>query len=100
MGCQFTQGKISDPRTREAIGLCFDYEWTNKNLFYSAYTRSQSVFERSEFKAQGIPSKEELALLEPFRDSLPKAAFGEPTTQYVTTDLAATVMHYAKPCGF
>ena len=57
--------KLADPRTREAISLCFDFEWTNRNLFYGAYTRSHSIFEKSEFRAEGLPSPEELALLEP-----------------------------------
>ena len=25
---------FKDPRVREAIGLCFDFEWTNKNVMY------------------------------------------------------------------
>src|SRR5690606_23369545 len=56
---------------------CFDFEWTNKALFYGLYERSQSCFERSEFKATGMPSPAELALLEPLRDKLPPEVFGE-----------------------
>ena len=70
--------KFADVRTREAIGLCFNFEWTNKNQFYGLYERSASVFENSEFKAQGIPGADELALLEPYRDELPDAVFGKP----------------------
>ena len=40
-----------DPRVREAIALCFDFEWTQKNLFYGMYERSQSLFEKSNFLA-------------------------------------------------
>lgn len=69
--------KFSDPKTRQAIGLCFDFEYTNKNLFYGAYQRSHSVFEKSSFKAMGKPSKTELELLEPLRDQLPPEVFGE-----------------------
>ncbi|MDJ0614706.1 MAG: extracellular solute-binding protein [Rhizobiaceae bacterium] len=76
--------KFADPRTREAIALCFDFEWTNKNQFYGAYTRSASIFETSGFKAAGAPSPKELALLEPFRDQLPESVFGEPLIPYVT----------------
>lgn len=78
------KSKFSDARTREAIGLCFDFEWTNKNLFYDAYTRSASVFEKSDLKAQGKPSPEELALLESYRDQLPKEVFGDALIPYVT----------------
>lgn len=70
-----------DPRVREAIALCFDFEWTQKNLFYGSYERSQSVFEQSDFKASGKPSAQELALMEPLRDRLPEAIFGEALLQ-------------------
>ncbi len=69
--------RFRDPRVREAINLCFDFEWTNRNLFYDAYARAESCFEKSEFKAEGLPSSEELALLEPLRADIPEAAFGE-----------------------
>ncbi len=67
-----------DPRVREAIGLCFDFTWTNKNLMFGAYTRTASFFENSDLKATGKPSPEELALLDPLRADLPSEVFGEP----------------------
>ncbi len=70
--------KFADPRTRQAMRLCFDFEWTNKNIFYSAYRAAQSYFEKSDFAAGGEPSPEELALLEPFRAELPAAVFAPP----------------------
>jgi len=72
------RAKFSDPRTREAMGLCFDFEWTNRNIFYGAYKRGQSYFEQSDFAAEGPPSAEEVALLEPFRDQLPAEVFAAP----------------------
>jgi len=78
------RGKFGDVRTRRAIGLCFDYEWTNAQLFYGAYTRSQSLFETSDFKAIGLPSPGELALLNPLRKQLPREVFGEAVSQPVT----------------
>jgi microcin C transport system substrate-binding protein len=69
--------RFQDQRVRRAIGLCFDFEWTNRNLFYDAYARSNSVFEKSSFKAEGAPSPEELVLLEPFRGRVPDEVFGE-----------------------
>ncbi|WP_269584362.1 extracellular solute-binding protein [Roseibium sp. Sym1] len=69
--------KFKDPRVREALGFAFDFEWSNKNLFYGLYQRTQSFFENSAMKAEGTPSPEELALLEPYRDRLPEAVFGE-----------------------
>jgi len=67
--------KFKDIRVREAIGLAFDFEWTNKNLFYNLYTRTSSYFENSEFKAAGLPNASELALLTPFKDKLNPSVF-------------------------
>ncbi|MFN0265250.1 extracellular solute-binding protein [Tepidamorphus sp. 3E244] len=70
--------KFADPRVREALINAFDFEWTNKALFFGAYARSRSYFESSSMMAQGVPSEGELALLVPFRDQLPDEVFGEP----------------------
>jgi microcin C transport system substrate-binding protein len=70
--------KFADARTRRAIGLAFDFEWTNRNLFFDSYERLSSYFEKSDFKAEGPPSPDELKLLEPFRSELPPDVFGEP----------------------
>lgn len=69
---------FKDPRIREAIGLAFDFEWTNTNIMFGSFRRTTSFFENSDMKATGLSSPEELALLEPFRDKLPAAVFGEP----------------------
>ena len=71
--------KFSDPRVRSAIAHGFDFEWTNANLFYSAYTRSHSFFSNSEMAATELPTEEELAILEPFRGQIPDEVF---TTVY------------------
>jgi microcin C transport system substrate-binding protein len=76
--------RFKDIRVRRALNLCFDYEWTNRNLFFGLYERSQSCFEKSEFKAEGSPSPEELALLEPFREELPLEVFGDAVIQPVS----------------
>jgi microcin C transport system substrate-binding protein len=78
------RARFADARVREAVGLCFDFEWTKRNLFYDAYERSQSSFERSDYRAEGMPSPEELAVMEPLRDRLPEAAFGEAVMQPVS----------------
>ncbi len=76
--------KFADIRVREALGLAFDFEWTNKNLFYGLYKRTHSYFENSEMKATGSPEGEELALLEPYRDDLPPSVFADAQTPPVT----------------
>ena len=67
---------FADPRVREALGLAFDFEWSNKNLFYGLYKRTASIFENSDLKAEGSPTPAELALLEPLRGQIPDEAFG------------------------
>jgi microcin C transport system substrate-binding protein len=56
----------------------FDFEWTNKTLMYGAYKRTHSVFQNSDMMARGMPSEQELALLEPYRGTVPDEVFGEP----------------------
>jgi microcin C transport system substrate-binding protein len=68
---------FQDRKVRQALNYAFDFEWTNANLFYGAYTRSESYFANSELAARELPSPAELALLEPFRDRLPPEVFTE-----------------------
>lgn len=70
--------QLADVRVRKALDYAFDFEFTNKSLFYGLYTRTQSFFENSPMKAKGKPSAAELALLEPFRGQLRPEVFGEP----------------------
>lgn len=69
--------KFKDRRVRRALSLAFDFDWSNKNLFYNQYTRCDSYFSNSELAATGLPEGDELALLEQFRDQLPAAIFTE-----------------------
>jgi microcin C transport system substrate-binding protein len=70
---------FKDRRVREALGYAFDFEWTNKNLFFSQYARTQSFFANSELAATGLPQGEELEVLERFRGKIPEEVF---TTVY------------------
>jgi len=72
------RAQFSDPLVRQALAYAFDFEWTNKQLFYGAYARTQSYFSNSELASSGLPSPEELAILEPFRDQLPSELFTQP----------------------
>lgn len=60
--------KFQDPKVREAIGLMFNFEWSNATLFYGLYDRIDSVWENSWLEATGTPSPEEAALLKPLVD--------------------------------
>ena len=75
---------FADPRVRHAVTLAFDFEWTNKNLFYSAYKRTLSYFSNTDLAATGLPSPQELLLLEPYKDSLPPALLTQAFTLPVT----------------
>ena len=70
--------RFQDPRVRQAITLAFDFEWTNQNLFYGQYKRTDSFFANSELAATGAPSGEELAILECLRKRLPRTVFWPP----------------------
>ncbi len=78
------RAKFRDPRVREAIALAFDFEWTNKNLMYGLYRRTNSYFENSPLKAEGKPAPAELKLLEPLRGKVPEEVFGAPFVLPVT----------------
>ncbi|MDP2803994.1 MAG: extracellular solute-binding protein [Phreatobacter sp.] len=70
--------KFAHPKLREALGLAFDFEWTNKNVMFDSYRRTHSFFQNSPMMAVGKPSAEELAILEPFRGKTPDEVFGDP----------------------
>ena len=67
---------LQDVRVREALGLAVDYEWMNRQMFYNSYTRVSGLFGNTSCAASGLPSAEELALMEPLRGQIPAAAFG------------------------
>ncbi|KPW87890.1 microcin C transport system substrate-binding protein [Pseudomonas congelans] len=71
---------FADIRVREALGLLFNFEWTNRTLFSDAYDRSISYYPNSEFSATGLPTGAEWLLLAPYRDQLPASLFTQPFT--------------------
>lgn len=70
--------RLQDPRVREALALLFDFEWTNRQLFNGAYTRTTSYFDNSELASSGLPSEQELSILEPLRGQIPDQVFEKP----------------------
>ena len=66
-----------DARVRQALAHAFDFEWSNKNLFYGAYTRTQSYFANSELASSGVPGPDELRVLAPFRGKVPEEVFAK-----------------------
>jgi microcin C transport system substrate-binding protein len=68
--------QLKDPRVREALDLAFDFEWTNRNLFYGLYDRTESFFENSPMKAVGEPSEAERTLIDSLGVTVPDEALG------------------------
>jgi microcin C transport system substrate-binding protein len=64
--------KWQDPRVREAIETMFNFEWINATLFHGVEARAVSYWERSDMMAEGPPSPQERAVLEPLVDELPE----------------------------
>ncbi|UZE37552.1 extracellular solute-binding protein [Pseudomonas sp. B21-059] len=69
------RGTFADVRVREALGLMFDFQWTNRTLFSGAYQRALSYYPNSEFSATGLPVGHEWLLLSPYREQLPPNLF-------------------------
>lgn len=66
---------FKDPRVRQALAFAFDFEWSNKALFYGQYTRTESYFANSELASHGLPFPEELKILEPLKGQIPDEVF-------------------------
>ena len=63
--------KFKDIKVRKAIGLMFNFEWSNKTLFYDLYARINSFWENSDMAATGKPSQDELIVLNSLKTTLP-----------------------------
>jgi microcin C transport system substrate-binding protein len=70
---------FQDRTVRQALAYAFDFEWSNKALFYGQYARTKSYFSNSDFASRGLPEGEELAILEKYRGRIPEEVF---TTEY------------------
>ena len=69
---------FQDPRVRQALAMAFDFEWSNANLFYNAYTRTDSFFDNSELGSRGLlkdAGAEEREILERYRGKLPEQVY-------------------------
>ena len=62
---------------RKALALAFDFEWTNKTLFYGQYIRSSSYFSNSDLASSGLPSKEEMTTIKKLKNKVPKEILTE-----------------------
>lgn len=69
------RGIFGDRRVRAAFDLAFDFEWTNRNIFYGLYARTRSLYQNTPMAARDLPTPGEVALLGPYRDRLPAEVF-------------------------
>ena len=60
---------------RQALAYAFDFEWTNRNLFFGQYARTTSYFSNSELASRGLPEGLELQILEEYRARVPQEVF-------------------------
>jgi microcin C transport system substrate-binding protein len=68
--------RFQDRRVRQALNYAMDFEWMNQKIFASEFKRQYSFFSNSPLAASGLPSADELKLLEPLRDEIPPEVFG------------------------
>ena len=66
---------FKDKRLRQALAYGFDFEWSNKTLFYGQYARTHSFFSNSELAATELPSPDELKILTPYKGQVPDEVF-------------------------
>ena len=57
-----------DARVRQAIGMAFNFPWSNQTLFHGLYSRPVSFWPNTDLAATGTPTEAEVALLKPLVD--------------------------------
>ena len=77
--------KFQDIRVRKAIGLMFNFEWSNSTLFYGLYERINSFWDNSDLKAVGMPENEELEILNKHKAVLDANTFSEKVYTFPTS---------------
>ncbi|MEO0701606.1 MAG: extracellular solute-binding protein [Pseudomonadota bacterium] len=82
--------KWQDPRTRDAVRMLFNFEWTNETLFFGLYERPASFWGGSDLAAEGVPGPEEVAVLQPLVDEglLAESILTEPALIPPTNDVS------------
>lgn len=88
--------RFQDARVREALLLLYDWRWQNRVLSFGFYKQARSLFNNSPMEHKGLPSAEELKLLEPFRDQLPERVFTQQFDPPETSGYGFNREHLAK----
>ncbi len=64
---------FKDKRVREAVALCFNFEWTNKSLLYGLNAQQRSFSTGTDLESKGLPAGDELEFLKSLGDIVPSA---------------------------
>ena len=67
--------KLQDIRVREALWLLYDFDWINRVILFGFYDYGDSFFYNSPMAQSGLPTEDELEVLEPFRGQIPDRVF-------------------------
>lgn len=67
--------RMQDVRVREALFMLYDFNWINRVILYGFYNYGLSIFYNSPMASSGLPTEDELELLEPFRNQVPPRVF-------------------------
>ncbi|MEQ8355744.1 MAG: extracellular solute-binding protein [Kiloniellaceae bacterium] len=70
--------QFQDPQVRRALAYAFDFQWTNKTVYYDQYEQPASYWAPTELAATGLPEGEELEILERYRGRIPDEVFTKP----------------------
>ncbi|MEM7524802.1 MAG: extracellular solute-binding protein [Pseudomonadota bacterium] len=90
---------FADPQVRQAIGLVFDFEWSNRTLFYGIYSRTESFFQGSPLAATGEPAEEEAVLLSSYAADLPASVMTDAALVPAKTDGSGRIRRQLKAAG-
>jgi len=71
---------FNNRNVRLALSYAYDHEWINKTIYQNAYVRTDSYFDNSPLASSGLPSKNELELLNVWKDEIPAEVFTETFT--------------------
>ena len=75
---------FNNRNVRLALSYAYDHEWINKTIYQNAYVRTDSYFDNSPLASSGLPSKNELELLNVWKDEIPAEVFTESFTPPIT----------------
>ncbi|MBS1166860.1 MAG: appA 2 [Proteobacteria bacterium] len=67
--------KFKDARVRQALNYAFDFETMRRTLMHDQSDRVNSYFFGTDLASSGLPSPDELKLLEPLRSQIPASVF-------------------------